>query len=176
MENKAFLTFHKALLWLWPERHLTSNTLWDISADDNLVIFFLFISTKQDLVFHANWRQFAWNVKSCLLGKICCLLKFLPRVLRVKVTQDQFTYEHQMGRVKRKKCLRACAKCADSDHSAHAQSLIRAFALHCNILRYSMILFLDCEGPDQTAHAHSLIWAFAVRIRPKTRFRLARPK
>ena len=29
-----------------------------------------------------------------------------------------------------KTCLRACAKCADSHHSAHAQSIIRAFALH----------------------------------------------
>ena len=31
-------------------------------------------------------------------------------------------------------CLRACAKCADSHHSAYAQSRIRAFALQWNIL------------------------------------------
>ena len=50
----------------------------------------LLIPRKQDLIFHANCllrRQFAWNVKSCFLGKIrkniskCRLLKILPRVL-----------------------------------------------------------------------------------------------
>ena len=33
------------------------------------------------------WRQFAWNVKSCFLGKNisnCCLLKILPSILSVK--------------------------------------------------------------------------------------------
>ena len=34
-----------------------------------------------------------------------------------------------MGRAKRKECLQMCAKCADSDDPAHAQSLIRAFPL-----------------------------------------------
>ena len=29
-----------------------------------------------------------------------------------------------------KKCLQACAKCADSHHPAHAQGLIQALALH----------------------------------------------
>ena len=42
-------------------------------------------------------------------------------------------------------------------HNAHvrvhiilyiAQSLIRAFALHWNILQYPMIMFADSEGPD----------------------------
>ena len=33
-----------------------------------------------------------------------------------------------------KKCLRTCAKSADSDHPVHAQNCIRAFALHSYIL------------------------------------------
>ena len=51
------------------------------------------------MTFHANclqWKQFAWNVKSCFLGKIrkniskCRLLINFPRVLSVKqkVTHD----------------------------------------------------------------------------------------
>ena len=70
-------------------------------------------------------------------------------------------------------CLRTCA--AWTNHHAHAQSLIRAFALHRYILQYLMIMWADSESPDQTAHLRSLIWAFAIRICPKTRFRLARP-
>ena len=69
-----------------------------------------------------------------------------------------------------KKCLRSCAKCAYSHHLAHAQSLIRAFALHWNILQYQMILFSDNEGPDQAARMRRLIWAFADRICPQTLF------
>ena len=39
-----------------------------------------------------------------------------------------------------------------------------------------MILLADSEGPDWTAWIRRLIWAFAIRICPKTRFRMARPK
>ena len=52
---------------------LTFTTLWAFSADDKMMLFFLFFPRKQDLTFHANClrrRQFAWNVKSCFLGKI----------------------------------------------------------------------------------------------------------
>ena len=66
-------------------------------------------------------------------------------------------------------CLRACAKCAES-HPAHAQRLIRAFALHWSSLWCPMILFADSEGPDQTARMRRLIWAFDVHICPKTCF------
>ena len=52
-----------------------------------------------------------------------------------------------------KKCIRTCAKCADSDHPAHAQSIIRAFVLNSYNLRYPMILLADSEGPDQTSQA-----------------------
>ena len=82
------------------------------------------------------------------------------------------------GQRQAKMCLRACAKCTDSDLSracAKMQSLIQAVALHCNALLYPRILFVDSECPDQTARMRRLIRAFAVRICPKTRFRMARP-
>ena len=46
--------------------------------------FFLSFPRKQNLTFHANclqWRQFAWNVKTCFLGKIFLYVvcrKFYP--------------------------------------------------------------------------------------------------
>ena len=61
-------------------------------------------------------------------------------------------------------CLQTCAKCADLDHPAHAQSIIKA-ALYSNF-----------EGPDQTASMRKLIWAFAVRIYPKKRVRMLQSK
>ena len=76
------------------------------------------------------------------------------------------------GRRQAEKCFQTCAKRADSDHPAHAQSLIRAFVLHWYILLYPMILLADCEGADQTAQSHSLIWAFAVRACPDGTFLL----
>ena len=48
------------------------------------------------------------------------------------------------------KCLQTCTKCADSDHPAHAQSIIRVFTLDSYILQYPMIPLADTEGPDQT--------------------------
>ena len=52
---------------------LTLNTLGSLFSRRHFQIYFLFFSRKQDLTFHANclhWRQFAWNVKSCFIGKI----------------------------------------------------------------------------------------------------------
>ena len=81
-----------------------------------------------------------------------------------------------MGRVKeKKKCFQTCAKYTDSDHPAHAQIIIRVFALYSYILRYPMILLADSEGPNHTVRMHRLIWDFAVRICQNTRFRMARP-
>ena len=71
---------------------------------------------------------------------------------------------HKMGRVKQKSAFE------------HAQSLIRAFALNYNILKYPMILFEESEDPDQTARMHRLIWVFSVCICPKARFRTVWPK
>ena len=42
-------------------------------------------------------------------------------------------------------------KCANLDHSAHAQSIIRARVLHSYILQYPTMLLAVSEGPDQTA-------------------------
>ena len=47
-----------------------------------------------------------------------------------------------MNRVKRKIVFKHALN-ADIDHPAHAQSIIRAFALHLYILLYSMILLVD---------------------------------
>ena len=39
-----------------------------------------------------------------------------------------------------------------------------------------MIMLADSEDSDQTARTRSLIWVFALRIYPKKRFRMARPR
>ena len=58
---------------------------------------FLIFPRKQDLTFHAkcpHWRQFAWNIKSCFLGKNkkniskCHLLKYLSRERSVKTNKS----------------------------------------------------------------------------------------
>ena len=71
-----------------------------------------------------------------------------------------------MGLTKRKKCFLTCAKFRDLDNPAHAQSIIRAFALHPSILKYPMILLVDSEVPDHTArmHSRSMIRTFTVRL------------
>ena len=81
-------------------------------------------------------------------------------------------HHYNLGRVKwKQKCLRACAKCADSHYSAHAQSLIRA-------IRSTLIHSIVCNDgvsrqrrPRSDCTGCSLILAFSVRLCPKTRFR-----
>ena len=68
------------------------------------------------------------------------------------------------------KCAFQHAQNTLSNHRAQAQNLFRAFALHWNILWYSMIPLADSEGPDQTAGMRRLILAFAVHILPKHDF------
>ena len=46
------------------------HSLWANSAGNKIDIFFFIFPRKQDLTFHTNCLQFAWNVKSCFLGKI----------------------------------------------------------------------------------------------------------
>ena len=67
----------------WPI--LTFTILWAFSADDKLMILFLFF--PENRIWHFMQivrRQFAWNVKSCFLGKIrkifqnVCCWKFYP--------------------------------------------------------------------------------------------------
>ena len=57
----------------------------------------------------------------------------------LKRSQIERINNYIMGRLSAKKGLRACAKCVDSHHPAHMQSVIRAFALHSYILLYPMI-------------------------------------
>ena len=54
-------------------------------------------------------------------------------------------------------------------------SLIRAFALHCYIFQWPMILLADNECPDQIVRMRRLIWASTALICPNTCFRMARP-
>ena len=42
-----------------------------------------------------------------------------------------------IGPRRAKKSLQKCAKCADLEHSAHAQRIIRAFALYCSTFIHS---------------------------------------
>ena len=52
-------------------QRLTFTALLTNSADDKLIIFFLFFSRKWVLMLHVNclqWIQFAWNFKTCFLG------------------------------------------------------------------------------------------------------------
>ena len=52
---------------------LTLSTLGIIFSRRHIEIFSLIFPRKQDLTFYVNclqWRQFAWTVKSCFLGKI----------------------------------------------------------------------------------------------------------
>ena len=55
-----------------------------------------------------------------------------------------------LGRVKQNSTFKHAKKCPDSNHPAHVQSIIWAFALHPYILWYPMILLVDSKGPDQT--------------------------
>ena len=108
----------------------------------------------------------------------------LQSVLSCKTRNKKFikwisAFAHAWRRLfsrKRKQAPSSMRKCADSHHSALAQSLIRAFTLCWNILWYPMILFADSVCPDQTAQIRRLILTFAVRICQKTCFRMAWPK
>ena len=77
----------------WPQFNLY-HSLGNFSRGQIGEIFLIF-PRKQDLIFYANWKQFAWNVKSCFLGKnkknisICCLLKFLPIMLSINCYVSQ---------------------------------------------------------------------------------------
>ena len=66
---------------------------------------------------------------------------------------------------------RLAKKVRDSDHSAHKQSIIRAFALHSYILQYTIIPLADSEGPYPTARilsadARRHVFAFRGPISP----------
>ena len=68
---------------------------------------------------------------------------------------------HIMGYMFNEKCLRTCAKCADLDHPAHAQSIIRAFALYPYFL---MIPLADSEGLiRQRGYVRRLVFALSAQ-------------
>ena len=71
----------------------TFATFWSNSADDVLKYFsyfspenriWHFMQTEQDKTFHANcliMRQFAWNIKSCFLGKQRKIFQYITYVV-----------------------------------------------------------------------------------------------
>ena len=65
-----------------------------------------------------------------------------------------------MGRVKRRKCLRTCAKCADLDACAMYHPGLCFSFIHSVVSNDS---FADSEGYCQTARMRRLIWAFKVQ-------------
>ena len=65
----------------------------------------------------------------------------------VPVSQQDTLWQAKCS--KGEKLLRICAKCIDSDHPEHAQSIIQTFVFHNSVV--SMILLVDREGPDKTA-------------------------
>ena len=79
------------------------------------------------------------------MGVIC--VKMLDQILWICRLIWIFAVCIWNGPPQAKKCLRACSKYAESYHPAHAQIIIRAFALHLYILLYPMILLVDSEGP-----------------------------
>ena len=100
------LAMNMSCCWFLDFNLYHSMGIFSRQQTDNI---FLTFPRKQDLIFHANclhWRQFAWNIKSCFLGKIrknislCHLLKNLPRVLCVKqysmlvIISETKTYEN----------------------------------------------------------------------------------
>ena len=58
---------------------------------------------------------------------------------------------------------------------AHAQNIIRVFALNTYILYYPMTLLADSEGPDQTAHSQAQLGLRCPHILEDT-FLLGRSK
>ena len=93
----------------------------------------------------------------------------------IGVTEDVPLY----GPRQAKMCFRACANCAAIHHPAHAQSVIRTFALHWNILAVcgqwrswsdcafrtakALIKLYECtvwSGPSLSAHARRQVFAW----------------
>ena len=79
---------------------------------------------------------FPCKMAEILVAPIIPLIKYEPYIPWLGCTVYIYTKagSSYMGR-QAKKCLWTCAKCAESDHPAHAQNIIRAFAIHSYILK-----------------------------------------
>ena len=69
-----------------------------------------------------------------LTGTTCWLDPFLCMLHKTVAPFHGHTLHITFGPHQAKECLRACKKCADSHHSAHAQSVMQTFALHSYFL------------------------------------------
>ena len=81
MHLKSLLSTAKTLWSVAFINALSPSTMGKSFSRQHFKIFFIRSPKKQVLTFHAeclHWRQFAWNVKTCFLGKrkisVCCLL------------------------------------------------------------------------------------------------------
>ena len=87
---------------------------------------FLIFPRKQDFTFHANCllrRQFAWNVKSCFLGKI---RKIFQNVVCWKFYPECWALKFNIWAAVKNIPL-TCAPTKDSAQPVHLRSLIRIF-------------------------------------------------
>ena len=72
------LTFHaNCLHWRQFAWNVKSWTGFDISCTMSSLWYVSYFPQKQDLIFHANCLQFAWNVKTCFLGKIRKIFQYI---------------------------------------------------------------------------------------------------
>ena len=104
----------------------TLTMLWANSADDKLMMFFLFFPRKEDLTLHANClprRQFAWNVKSYFQGKIIKVFK------NVVVCWNFYPVCKASNLSALKTNPDACADSVDPDKPAHDELLIRIYTV-----------------------------------------------
>ena len=92
----------------------------------------------------------------------------------------EFCLQWSIGQVKWKKCLWKYSECEDSDHPVHAQSIIKAFALHgCtgwsrpSLSAYAPRHVFPWHGPNtvsilthciQTRLSHTTYWKSPISI------------
>ena len=156
------------------------SALWVKISADNILRYFSYYPRKQVLTFHANclhWRQFAWNIKTCFLGKIrkisstCRLLK-QPREVHVMVNLSRnfcnficttnFVYV-TLCNITRHARIMFCLEAL----SVHSQvyfffQLLRRWFLWCNIclfISYANLLFCRYFFPISSSFNASL-WPF----------------
>ena len=104
-----------------------------------MLIWIVSVNVYLDIFFIAPDKHFFFSGKVLMFLSLyqnisCCThQKRLTEALQMRV--HMFSWRNKKnGSCQEKRCLRICAKCADSDHPAHTQSIIRAFALHSYFL------------------------------------------
>ena len=113
----------------------------------------------KEFVMVCRAERFKQLIKEKLLNRV-----YTYRMYITIVYLDRF----QIGTAQAKKCLRACAKCADSHHPAHAQSPIRAITsslIHSAVFNVSVCEQRRCRS-EAVLPASILHKSIAGRYRP----------